>query len=60
MDLAAGVLFGLLGLLGWGFADFLAKKLVDKIGGFNALLFQQLRHGAPAASAGSTWSSPRA
>ncbi len=42
MSLAEGVFFGVLAFLSWGFADFLAKKLVSKIGGFNALLFEQM------------------
>ncbi len=40
--IAEGVLFGVVAMLGWGLADFLAKKLVDRIGGLNALLFEQL------------------
>lgn len=42
MDIAAGVFFGLIAMLGWASADFFAKKLVDRIGGFNALFFEQI------------------
>ena len=42
MMIAEGVLFGVVAMLGWGLADFLAKKLVDRVGGLNALLFEQL------------------
>jgi drug/metabolite transporter (DMT)-like permease len=42
MGVEQGVLFGVVALIGWGVADFLAKKAVDKVGDFNALFFSQL------------------
>jgi drug/metabolite transporter (DMT)-like permease len=42
MEFAAGFLYAVVALIGWGIADFLAKNLVDRVGSFNALLFDQL------------------
>jgi len=42
MDIAIGFWYAVIALVGWGIADFLAKSLVDRVGSFNALLFDQL------------------
>lgn len=41
MNNVLGVLFGLTAMLGWGLADFFAKKAVDRIGEFKTLLWAQ-------------------
>jgi len=41
MGISLGILFGLTAMLGWGLADFFAKKAVDEIGDFKTLLWAQ-------------------
>ena len=41
-ELLIAVLAGLGGMLGWGFADFFAKKTVDKIGDIATLVWAHL------------------
>ncbi len=42
MGISLGILFGLTAMLGWGLADFFAKKTVDEIGDFKTLLWAQM------------------
>lgn len=42
MELYLAILAGLGGMLGWGLADFFAKKTVDKIGDIKTLLWAQI------------------
>ncbi len=37
-----GILYGIIALLGWGLADFFAKRVIDRIGDFKALFWMQL------------------
>lgn len=41
MDILLGILFAITAMLGWGVADFLAKKVIDKYGGFQTLIISQ-------------------
>ncbi|MCD6477641.1 MAG: DMT family transporter [Candidatus Aenigmarchaeota archaeon] len=41
MSISLGIVFGLMAMFGWGTADFLAKKVIDKIGDFKTLLWVQ-------------------
>ncbi len=41
-SLLTSVLFGLVGMFGWGIADFLARDAISKIGDLNTLLWSQL------------------
>lgn len=41
-ELLIAILAGLGGMLGWGFADFFAKKTIDKIGDITTLFWAQL------------------
>ncbi|MCD6367952.1 MAG: DMT family transporter [Candidatus Aenigmarchaeota archaeon] len=42
MEISLGILFGLMAMIGWGLADFFAKKTVEKIGDFKTLLWTQI------------------
>ncbi len=41
-ELLVAILAGLGSMIGWGFADFFAKKTIDKIGDINTLFWSQL------------------
>jgi hypothetical protein len=41
-SLTAALVAGLGGMLGWGFADFFAKKTIDKIGDLPSLVWAHL------------------
>jgi len=41
MDVSTGVLCGVIALFGWGTADFLARKAIDREGYFRVLFFSQ-------------------
>tara|TARA_Y100000310_G_scaffold345638_2_gene467596 strand:+ start:19850 stop:20698 length:849 start_codon:yes stop_codon:yes gene_type:complete len=41
MGLTAGIIYGLLGMLGWGVADFFAKKAVVKAGPYRSIFYSQ-------------------
>ena len=42
MELAAGMIFGILCMIGWGTADFFAKKAIDKVGAYRAFFWVYL------------------
>lgn len=42
MALNFGILFGVLAMLSWGVSDFLAKKIIEKIGPYKTLLYALL------------------
>ncbi len=37
-----GIIFGVVAMVGWGVADFFAKKLIDQAGGYKTLLWVQI------------------
>lgn len=39
MSFSAGLLFGILAMLGWGFHKIFAKKLIDRLGPYEALVY---------------------
>lgn len=41
-ELLIAILTGLVAMLGWGFADFFAKKTIDEIGDLATLFWSQL------------------
>jgi transporter family protein len=45
MDSLTAILFGLVGLFGWGVSDFFARKVIEKHGHFNTYFFLQLISG---------------
>lgn len=42
VPLTLGIIFGLISALSWGISDFLAKRIIDKVGIFKSLLYAQL------------------